>query len=47
MKEVRVGPRDTVRTRGLIEAPTAINPVNADSAAHLQGAPRSLPERKR
>jgi hypothetical protein len=41
MKEVRVGPRDTVRTRGSIEAPTA--PVNAESAAHLQGARRSVP----
>jgi hypothetical protein len=43
MKEVRVGPRDTVRTRGLIEAPTAITPVNTDSAARLQAARRSAP----
>jgi hypothetical protein len=43
MREVRGGPRDTVRTRGSIEAPTAITPVNTDSAARLQGARRSAP----
>jgi hypothetical protein len=43
MKEVRGGPRDTVRTRGSIEAPTAITPVFTKSSADLQGARRSAP----
>jgi hypothetical protein len=39
MKEVRGGPPDTVRARGLmIEAPAAIAPVNTSSVARLQGA---------
>jgi hypothetical protein len=43
MKKVRGGPRDTVRTRGSIEEPTAITPVFTKSSADLQGARRSAP----
>jgi hypothetical protein len=43
MKEVRGGPPDAVRARGKIDGPTAITPISAASAAHLQGARRSAP----
>lgn len=43
MREGGGGPPNTVRTRGSIEAPTAITPVNTDAAARLQEARRSAP----